>query len=487
MAEPLVFEFNLGTARTPAAPDPEQAMRILVMGDFSGRASRGIDERAGLGARVIRQIDLDNMEHAPGRLSCALEVALDGPDAAPVRIDFRGYDDFHPDQLYRMAGLFEAPAHQQSTAVETAAANTPASANETAHPFAQLLGGEMRRPAAGPAPSPVGGDGLAAFVKSIVGPITVTDPLHAQAVAAATAWSGERMRTLLHDPAFRQLEAAWRSLHLLITSLELDERLQVHLLDVSKQELQADLEGVGADLAASGLYQLLVEQPRQSPDSAPWSVLVGDYRFDNGPHDMALLGALGAIAAHAGAPFLATPDDTAAADTALAVEPDTAPVADSDGDAARWSALRHSGQACWIGLAMPQLLLRLPYGKKTDRVESFEFEELTGLPSHHDYLWGNAAFGCALLLGRSFEQRGWDMEAGDHLEIADLPAHTWQRDGEAQLQACGGRFLSERAGAEILQHGAMPLLSYKNRNAVRLLRFQSIADPVQPLCGPWQD
>jgi hypothetical protein len=31
----------------------------------------------------------------------------------------------------------------------------------------------------------------------------------------------------------------------------------------------------------------------------------------------------------------------------------------------------------------------------------------------------------------------------------------------------------------------MPLLSHKSRNAVRLARFQSIADPAQALSGPW--
>ena len=31
-----------------------------------------------------------------------------------------------------------------------------------------------------------------------------------------------------------------------------------------------------------------------------------------------------------------------------------------------WQRLRQLPEACWIGLAMPRFLLRLPYGKKTD-------------------------------------------------------------------------------------------------------------------------
>ena len=506
----LIFEFKLGAPQEVAARGSEQAMRILVMGDFSGRASRALESGADLATRQIRRIDIDNVEQAPGSLSCALELALDGPGAAPVRIGLATFDDFHPDQLYRNPDLFQALAGLRTrlgnpaTFAEAAAqlragmhlaSDEPAAAtpDETSNPFVQLLGGNMRhaphapeghgRPVAG------GTSGIDAFIKGIVGSVAGADPLQSQYIAAADTLAGDRMRALLHDPAFRSLEAAWRSLHLLVTSLELDEQLQVHVLDVSKAELLADVQAAAADLPVSGLYRLLVEQARLSPDSPPWSVLVGNYTFDNSVDDVALLAALGAIGAQAGAPFLAAPASgvaDSAALTALAADPVHWPPTDRDG-AARWLSLRHSGQARWIGLALPHLLLRLPYGKNTDRIESFNFEELTGLPAHDDYVWGNAAFGCALLLGRSFEQSGWDMQPGDNLDIADLPAHTCQRDGEAQLQACGGAYLSERAGAAILRHGPMPLLSFKNRNAVRLLRFQSIADPVQELAGPWQD
>ena len=505
----LIFEFKLGAPPEAAARDGEQPMRILVMGDFSGRSSRGLKSGADLATRKVRRIDIDNFEQAPGSLSCALELALDGPGTAPIRIGLATFDDFHPDRLYRNPDLFQALAglrtrlRNPATFAEAAAqfragthlaADEPAAATPDAasNPFAQLLGGDMRRAPNAPAnhglPAAGGQSSFDTFVKGIVGNVAGADPLQSQYIAAADTLAGDRMRVLLRDPAFRGLEAAWRSLHLLISSLELDEQLQVHVLDVSKAELLADLQAAAADLPASGLYQLLVERGRPSPDSHPWSVLVGNYTFDNSVDDVALLAALGAIGAQAGAPFLAAAADSGADSAslaALAADPDHWPLTDRDG-AARWLALRHSGQARWIGLALPHLLLRLPYGKNTERIESFDFEELTGLPGHDDYLWGNAAVGCALLLGRSFEQSGWDMQAGDNLDIADLPAHSCQRDGEARLQACGGAYLSERAGAAILRHGPMPLLSFKNRNAVRLLRFQSIADPQQDLAGPWQ-
>jgi hypothetical protein len=42
-------------------------------------------------------------------------------------------------------------------------------------------------------------------------------------------------------------------------------------------------------------------------------------------------------------------------------------------------------------------------------------------------------------------------------------------------------YLIERAVDEFIRRGLMPLVSFKNRNAVRLVRFQSIADPPAAL------
>jgi predicted component of type VI protein secretion system len=180
---------------------------------------------------------------------------------------------------------------------------------------------------------------------------------------------------------------------------------------------------------------------------------------------MGLLAALGSIAPNAGGPLLAGAH----------------PSLTGDGDLANWSALRGTKIASWIGLATPRVLLRMPYGKSSDPIESFAFEESVGEPAHEEFLWGNGALAALLLLGRSFTERGWDMEPGDEREIGDMPAFTFTRDGEPHMQPCAERVLTESQIDAMIKAGLIPIASRRDRPAVVAIRFQSIADPPAPL------
>ena len=275
------------------------------------------------------------------------------------------------------------------------------------------------------------------------------------------------MRALLHDAAFQSLEAAWRGVHWLISRLELDENLQLHLFDVSRDELLGDVVAAQGQLAQTGLHQALVDRWRNVPGGQGWSAIAGLYRFGPSDADIGLLAALGLIASQAGAPLLGD------ADLALVGGPDAA--------VSGWHALRRSEAAPWIALAAPRVLLRLPYGKRTDAIESFAFEEFVGEPVHAEFLWGHASLAMALLIGRGFTERGWDMEPGDEREIGDLPAYTFTRDGEGELQPCGERFLTEKDIQALIDSGLVAIASRRDRNAVVAIRFQSISDPPAPL------
>jgi type VI secretion system protein ImpC len=302
-------------------------------------------------------------------------------------------------------------------------------------------------------------------------------------VAALDASLTDLMRALLHDPGFQQLEAAWRGVRRLVDSLDLGAELKLYLVDVSKAELLADLDASKGNPSESAAHRLLVDAGRRGADAQPWSLLVGHYSFGANADDIALLGHLGVIASRAGGPLLAAAESSLLGCGQLSQDTEPRRWAFNDPDVERlWTALRRSPIAHWLGLALPRILSRLPYGAKTDRVESFEFEEFASVPAHEQYLWGNPALACAQVVARAFLEDGASTSVDGPMEIDDLPAHVRDQDGERQLQACAEFVLPVRVGEEMLQRGMIPMLSYGGRNAVRMLGLQSIAEPG-PLNG----
>jgi type VI secretion system protein ImpC len=323
------------------------------------------------------------------------------------------------------------------------------------------------------------------FIQSIVKPYIIpeNDPLQPQYVAAVDDAISEQMRAVLHNTDFQALEALWRSVFGLVTGLETGEELKLYLLDITKDELAEDIKATQGQLEQSALYQLLVERGAGSFDGDPWSMLVGDYSFTTEAQNLSFLAALGAIASQAGGPFLAAADASMLGCQSLLETPDSSDWKVKDKQA--WQTLRQSSVAEWIGLAQPRVLLRLPYGTASDPLEHFKFEELQAEHAHEAYLWGNPAFACALLIAKAFQTNGWSMQPGDYLDVEDLPAFTFEEEGEAKMKACAEVFLTHHAAEAMLDSGVMPMISYRNRNAIRLMRFQSIAKPPKVLSGPW--
>jgi type VI secretion system ImpB/VipA family protein len=474
--EPLMagrLQFDLSLQPRPAPRRGQGALRILIVGDFSGRPAA---ERTPLAQRSTQRVDVDSLDSVMRRL--APRVAQPAGD-----IHFEGLDDFHPDALFARLPVFASlrqmrqrlmdPARFAQAAAELGSAPqaSPAagSANAGGELLAGLLGGRPAAATASPGASPAAG--LEALIRNIVSPHIVPDQGSQQAALVTSVDSAiaAEMRRVLHAPCFQALEAAWRGVQWLIASLELDEALELHLFDVSQAELLADVVAAQGQLAQTGLYRALADRWRNLPGGQGWAVLCGLYSFGPSDADIGLLAALGLIAQQAGGPFLA------AGDTALALS-DAATLAG-------WQSLRGSEAAPWLGLAAPRVLLRLPYGKRSDPCSAFAFEEFPGAPEHDQFLWGPGSLAPTLLIGRAFTAKGWDFEPGDEREIGDLPAYHFVRDGESEMQACAEDYLGEQAGQALLEAGLMPVLSHKHRNAVTVMRFQSVAVPAQPLAG----
>jgi predicted component of type VI protein secretion system len=467
----LQFDFSPQAGRAPR--DGRGALRVLVLGDFSARPAA---ERPPLAQRPTHRVDVDNLDSQLRRLAPRVVHPAGG-------LQFEGLDDFHPDALFARLPVFASlrqmrqrlldPALFVQAAAELgrappAGSTGSGSADAGAELLAGLLGG---RPATAPAVAVAPATGIDALIRNIVAPHILPDH-RAQQTALVTSVDqaiAAEMRGVLHEPAFQALESAWRGVQWLIANLELDETLELHLLDVSKTELLADVVGAAGQSGQTGLQQALANRGRLEAGDSGWSVLCGLYSFGPTATDIGLLAALGLIARQAGAPFLA------AGDTALAL----ADAATLTG----WQTLRHSEAARWLGLAAPRVLLRQPYGQRSDPCTAFAFEEFPGAPDHEHFLWGAGSLAATLLIGRAYTAKGWGFEPGDERDIGDLPAYHCLRDGEREMQACAEDFLSEQAGLALLRAGLMPVLSHRHRNAVTVMRFQSVAEPPSGLAG----
>jgi type VI secretion system protein ImpC len=490
------LDVNLGRESRREAPAGESPFCVAILGDFSARASRGIVESGrALARRPPLRVDRDNLDAVMASLAPELRFSLSvgRAESATLMLHFRELADFHPDRLFARLPIFESlrtlrarladPATADAAVRELAGADRatpgpPAQAQEN------LLDEILAQAAPPSAEDALSGD-LGALVRRLVAPhvIPARDRRAAELLMQVDAVAGALMRALLHDARFQALEARWRAVDLLTRRIETGPALQLHLIDVSADELSADLPPDG-DFEKSGLYRLLVESTVGTPGAQRWAVLVGDCYFGPDADDVQLLAQLGALASLAGAPWLAGADPSLAGCESFAATPDpddwTLPIGSA------WPALRAVPLATHLGLAAPRFLLRLPYGAESEPCEAFDFEEMPGPPEHERYLWGNPALICALLLAESFTHSGWALRPGVRLEVGRLPLHVYrQADGATAVTPCAEVVMSERAADRLLERGLMPLATLKETDVVRLVRFQSLADPPAPLAGRW--
>jgi type VI secretion system protein ImpC len=432
-----------------AVVQEDEPFRILVAGDFSGGSGRN---------RRPIEIDRDNFDQVLALLAPAVRLNF-GSVEAPVT--FQELDDFHPDRLLARLPLFQQlrELRKRMADPETFRAAVKEMEPRAASPepdVSHMSGADLLRMMTGEAaPAPAAAPARSTWdrmLSEIVGKYATEnpDPRQPQWVAQIDeAISGE-MRALLHHEKFQALEAAWRGLYFLIRRLNTGEQLKVYLMDLPQEELRAGV----------GLGDLV-----RAVEGQPPAVIAGLYNF--AAADEPALELLASVAQNSNAPLVA------------GLAPEVVGIDEV------FSQLRQTTKARWIGLALPRFLLRLPYGAKTDETETFAFEEMSALPRHESYLWGNPAIACAYLLGEAFSRYGWDMRPGMVQDIEALPAHTYTVDGAPELKPCAEILMTEKAADLLLDRGFMPLASMKGADRVRLVRFQSLAKPAAPLAGKW--
>jgi type VI secretion system protein ImpC len=293
-----------------------------------------------------------------------------------------------------------------------------------------------------------------------------------------------QLNHVLHHPEFQALEASWRGLHFLVRTVQTDPMLKIRLFDISQRELSRTLRKFrGTAWDHSPVFKKIYEEEYGQLGGEPFGVLIGDYYFDHQPQNIQLLADMSAIAAAAHAPFIA------GAAPALMQMDEWAELANprdltrifQTPEYAAWRALRETEDSRYLGLCMPRMLSRLPYGVRTDPIDDFAFEEeVEGAHANH-YAWANPAFAMGANIARSFSVYGWctrinGVETGGIVE--DLPIlHFSTADGDTDTRSCTEIALNERREAELSRLGLIPLVYRKNTEVASFISAHSLQKP----------
>jgi type VI secretion system protein ImpC len=329
---------------------------------------------------------------------------------------------------------------------------------------------------------------LGRFVSKVVSPylIKIDENEQSKLIAAVDEIISETMRIILHHPKFQALESAWRGLFFLVRRLETDIDLKIFIFDVSKEELSENLQSVN-DLTDSFLYRLFLNETPENQTDDSFSLIGGNYLFDLGVSDVALLIRIAKLANAAVAPFISyiKPQIFAIPDFSQTVDSSQFNVSEDSKEWKLWNALRALPESGFLALSPTRLLARMPYGSHTDAAETFSFEEFNDNGKHSNYLWMNPCFLSILLLAQSYRLFGWEMGQSLQREVEKLPIHVYHSNGETITKPCAEIVLSETSLEKILEQGFMPLISFRDSDRVRVARFQSVSLNSPALIGRW--
>lgn len=485
--------FTLESQKSGIVEEPP--FKILVLGDFAGDA-----ERKPLAERNIAEIDRDNFDTMIGRLGVRLSLDYKG---GGLDLEFGELDDFHPDQIFRGVPLFaelrdlrkrlkgEDTFHSAARevrdrfgAAEKSSAGQademPAEHSTDASAPDNLLDAILTKPSGGAAAPKLGvSSDIADLVSDLVRPhlVSVDEDEQSQMLSAVDAATSGSMRGILHSRRFQELEAAWRGLFSMVRRTETSTDLKIFLFDISKDELADNLKNSNS-LAETALYRHLINETIETPGGEPFVVILGNYDFAPNVDDIATLMRIGKLAAAANAPFISYMGPDVFGVHSLEDSPDPAlwKIAEDSEAGKLWSALCGQPEAEYLGMVMPRLLTRLPYGTDTDPLETFSFEEFAETTEHDNYVWANGCFAAGQLLAESYSAYGWEMGRALKQDIEGLPVHVYKDGTETVYKPCAEILLTDIAYQKLMEFGFMPFITFKNTDRVKLARYQSIAD-----------
>lgn len=292
----------------------------------------------------------------------------------------------------------------------------------------------------------------------------------------------KQLDAVMHHPEFQKVESLWRGTWFVVQRTDFRKNVRIELLDISKEHLRQDFDD-SPEIIQSGLYRHTYIQEYDTPGGEPVASLISSYEFDNSPQDIALLRNISRVSAASHMPFIGSVGPKFFLKNSME---EVAAIKDignyfDRAEYIKWKSFRDTDDSRYVGLVMPRVLGRLPYGPDTVPVRSFNYVEEVKGPDHEKYLWTNASFAFAANMVKSFVNNGWCVQirgpqAGG--AVADLPIHLYDLGTGNQVKIPSEVMIPETREFEFANLGFIPLSYYKNRDYACFFSANSAQKPA---------
>lgn len=478
----MEFQASFGNPNKKAHLAESGKFRLAVMGDFSGRANKGVLETGkALAQRKPLDIHFDNFDDVVARLNIAVDLPVGATGSTHIKIN--SMDDFHPDELYEKLEIFAEISRLRDRLRDTASFASAAKevqewlgdetllkpvepqsqargatipAKDSIDDFSKLIGeSTVKRETASVA--------IETLLKNAVAPYIEpsADPRQDAMIAAVDGALSGMMRSILHHPDFQTMESLWRGVELLTQRLETDTHLQIILYDITAEEIAADLAGV-ENLKDTGLYKLFIEQPALDEQQGPLTAITACYTFEQTASHADLLKRIARIVAESNTPFIAS--------VGLGC------LDQNKNPAPEWTALNSLPEAAYLALTVPKFMLRIPYGEKSEPIDPFDFEELVAHEDTDKFLWGHSSILAGLSLGMSYMEQGLrGMNIHSNMKIGEIPFHYYtDSDGDQIALPCTEQLFAEAKISQVVDQNLIPIVSIKGQPEVQIGSWVSL-------------
>jgi type VI secretion system protein ImpC len=326
--------------------------------------------------------------------------------------------------------------------------------------------------------------GLQAFVEAITKPgaeaARITQADVDKMLSEIDQKLSAQVDEILHHPDVQKMESSWRSMKFLIDRTDFRENIKIELLNVSQEDLLNDFEDA-PEITKSGLYRTAYTAEFGQFGGQPYGMMVGNYAFGPGPQDIKLMQYLASVAAMSHAPFIAAAGPKMFGVESYAELPglkDLKSIFEMP-QYTKWQGFRESEDSRNIGLALPRFMLRVPYGKESVPVKSFDYTENVSA-GDKAFLWGNAAFAFASRVTDSFAKYRWcaniiGPQGGGAVE--NLPVYNYESMGQVQTKIPVEVMISDRKEFELAEEGFMALTMRKGSDNAAFFSANSVQKP----------